>query len=635
MKNYAAILLVLLFPFALASCGGSSDGEEAGTEQKETPPSSTPEAKPQIYTFSDDSSLTPNVAFATDEEMVIVLGSDLDGKEMPFKSVFLQRDGIGSMLVEISANGLPSAIIAGDAIFKINKYSYAEGKWFMHFSADQNGTISDLTVELPQSFGAHISNLDSWMRNRINTAYQASALQNQSQSNARNIKTEEFLEFVAVTVELGACGISAATANPLIIFWACQSAVRSTIDFLDDAPLVSPTNLDTQKCFFGIGEGGISFMAPACLVATGLRIAADRVRDGDSDISEMEELADKSMDENRFIGEDPVIEDFPTPLLTAPQLAIISPQWQETFSSEQLIPIAIAASDSVNKVSYEVRSIETGAVVVFGDTERTPSGNFESTIQNGILKDGRYVLIVSTADDRPETTNSVSFMISGSTSKVIELYAISTTTPIYQGINLVITGSYNEVYYDQDGNRQNRPGYYEFQTPSNFRINADSYRDPGQQGNLSVNAPSFPKELTICREKDTGAWIAKSVNRSGQILGFGGNSGSGSVSGSFSIDASGAITITTDMSGSFEGYANVLSSTQTITMHFNASFDGRHVAYHRDSVYTANVTYGRTYDRIVETFNDQFEDSQSYPRSFLEERRVTSDIIPSICTQDN
>ena len=88
------------------------------------------------------------------------------------------------------------------------------------------------------------------------------------------------------------------------------------------------------------------------------------------------------------------------------------------------------------------------------DTERTPSGNFESTIQNGILKDGRYVLIVSTADDRPETTNSVSFMISGSTSKVIELYAISTTTPIYQGINLVITGSYNEVYYDQDGNRQ-------------------------------------------------------------------------------------------------------------------------------------------------------------------------------------
>src|SRR5690606_560047 len=131
----------------------------------------------------------------------------------------------------------------------------------------------------------------------------------------------------------------------------------------------------------------------------------------------------------------------------------------------------------------------TGAVVVFGDTERTPSGNFESTIQNGILKDGRYVLIVSTADDRPETTNSVSFMISGSTSKVIELYAISTTTPIYQGINLVITGSYNEVYYDQDGNRQNRPGYYEFQTPSNFRINADSYRDPGQQGNLSVNAP--------------------------------------------------------------------------------------------------------------------------------------------------
>lgn len=395
MKEYVAILLVLLLPFALASCGGSSDGEDPGAGQKDTPPSSTPEARSRIYTFSDDSSLTPNIAFATDEEMVIVLGSELDGEEMPFKSVILKKDGIGSMLVEISASGLPSAIITGDSIFKINKYSYVEGKWFMQFSADQDGTISNLTVELPQSFGEHISNLDSWMRNRINTADQASLSHDQSQSSARDISTDEFLEFVALTVEFGACGISTATANPLVIVWACQSAARSTIDFLDDAPLVSPTNLDTQKCFFGIGENGISFLDPACLIATGLRIAADRVRDDSSDISEMEELADKSMDGNRFIGEDPIIEDFPTPLLMPPQVAIISPQWRETFTSEQNVRIQVAASEGVEVIDYEIRSKESGAFLISGNTGKGLSGNFEIDIASENFEPGTYFVTVS------------------------------------------------------------------------------------------------------------------------------------------------------------------------------------------------------------------------------------------------
>ncbi|MCC4269896.1 hypothetical protein LL254_04190 [Marinobacter nauticus] len=557
MKDYAAILLVLLLPFALASCGGSSDGEDPGTGQKDIPPSATPEAKPQIYTFSDDSSLTPNVAFATDEEMVIVLGSDLDGKEMPFKSVFLQKDGIGSMLVEISANGLPSAIIAGDVIFKINKYSYAEGKWFMQFSVDQNGTISDLTVELPQSFGAHISNLDSWMRNRINTAYQASATQNQSQSNARNIKTEEFLEFVAVTVELGACGISAVTANPLVIAWACQSAVRSTIDFLDDAPLVSPTNLDTQKCFFGIGENGISFMDPACLVATGLRIAADRVKDGDSDISEMEELADKSMDENRFIGEDPVIEDFPTPLLTVPRVAIISPQWLETFSPEQDVRIQVAASESVEVIDYEIRSKESGAFLISGNTGKGPAGNFEIDIAAESLEPGTYFVTVSATRGEFVTQTYRSFVVDPTqTEKTLRIAAISTDIKIYDHTTSNIS---NHTYPIGDGNGGWTTGSQNFTSDWRPRVFASEYDDLAWIGD-HAGYEKLPASISICRLD--GKWISKSVSESGSSSTYRNVVGSMGANVIFRVNASGVVSLsyTNSVSGDSNRANDTISS---------------------------------------------------------------------------
>lgn len=411
MKDYVAILLVLLFPFALASCGGSSDGEEPDTEQEETPPSATPEVRSKIFTFSDESNLTPNVGLATEEEMLIVLGSDVEGEEMPLKSMILQKNGLGSLLVEFSASGMPSAFITSERTIKINKYSYSAGKWFMHFSVSESGALTDQSVELPQSFGEYVSSLDSWMRNRSGATTQLSVLSTQNQSGALKDSFASMLEIAAIGVEMGACAVSAGTANPGLILWACQSAVSTTIDLLDDGELTPPTNRDTQNCFFGFNENGISFFDPVCMVSTGLRIAADQLRGEGADTSEMEGLTDKSMDENRFIGEDPVIEEFPTPLLTSPQLAIISPQWRETFTSKQDVRIQVAASEDVEVIDYEVRSKESGAFLISGNTGKTPSGNFQIDIAAESLEPGTYFVTVSATSGDLSTQSYSSFVI--------------------------------------------------------------------------------------------------------------------------------------------------------------------------------------------------------------------------------
>lgn len=412
MKNYAAILLILVLAFAASSCGGSSGGEDEGSGQETSRSSPAPEASQQIYSFSNESSLTPNVAFTTDDEMLIVLGSDVEGNEMPLKSMVIQKDGVGSLLVEFSANGMPSAFITGDSTIKVNKYSYAEGKWFIHFSVNKAGAITDHTVELPQSFGEYVSNLDSWMRNRSDPASQVSALSHQQDKwESDEEKYAALLEFAAVAVELGACGVSAASGNPGIILWACQSAASTTIEFLRDGHLTPPTNLDTQKCFFGVDENGISFFDPVCLVSTGLRIAADQVRGDGTDTSEMEALADKSMEQNRFIGEDPVVEDFPTPLLTAPRLAVLSPQWLESFSTEQDVQIKVVASESVSVIDYEIRSKESEAFLISGNTGKSPSGNFEIDISAENLEAGTYFVTVSASQAGYSSSAYSSFVV--------------------------------------------------------------------------------------------------------------------------------------------------------------------------------------------------------------------------------
>lgn len=398
MKDYAAFLLIILFPIAVASCGGSSDSvseDSAQTDNRSSPaPEPTPNPTPQIYTFSDDSSLTPNVGFATDDEMVIVLGSDVEGDEMPLKSMVMQKEGVGSLLVEFSANGMPSAFITSDSTIKINKYSYAEGRWFIHFSVNKDDSVTDHTVELPQSFSDYVTKLDSWMRNRSDASNQLSELNKQNQSDALKDSFASMLEIAAIGVEMGAC--AASFLNPGMILWACQSAVSTTIDFLRDGELTPPTNLDTQKCFFGADENGISFLDPVCLITTGLRIGADQLRGDNTDTSEMEQLADKTMEQDRFIGEDPVIEDFPTPLLTAPQLAILSPQWRESYTTGQDVQIEVAASEGVDVIDYEVRSKENGAFLISGNSGKTPSGNFEIDIAAETLEAGSYFVTVST-----------------------------------------------------------------------------------------------------------------------------------------------------------------------------------------------------------------------------------------------
>lgn len=419
MKHYLACLLLLTLPFTIVSCGGSSGGDDQESEQVAEPGNSktapAPESTPQIYTYSDDSSVTPNVAFATDDEMIIVLGPDVEGGEMPLKSMIMQKDGVGSLLVEFSANGMPSAFITRDGTVKINRYSYAEGKWFIHFSVNQAGSVTDHTVELPQSFGEYVSNLDSWMRSRSEAVNQLSTLSKQDQSKAVKDSIAIMLEVAAVGIEMGVCAGST-VLGPGVMFWACQSAVSTTVDFIEDGQLSPPAEMDYQKCLFSVGAEGIHMGDPVCLLTTGLRLASEQLRGDTPDTSEMEDLADKSMDQNRYIGEDPVIEDFPTPLLTAPQLAVLSPQWLESFSTEQDVPIKVAASEGIDVVNFEVRSSDTGAVLVSGDTQASFTGEFEIKIESGTLEAGRYFLSVSASNGELSTETYSSLEITSNTS---------------------------------------------------------------------------------------------------------------------------------------------------------------------------------------------------------------------------
>lgn len=413
MKDYAAFLFILLLPFVAASCGGSSSGDDQGIDQEDNRASPGPEPGIQIYTFADDSNLTPNLAFGTDDEMVITLGPKVDGDEMPISTMIIQKDDVGSLLAQFSASGMLTALITRDRTIKINKYSYAEGKWFMHFSEIQSTSITSHSVELPQSFADYVSNLDSWMRSRSQLTSQTSGLNKQSQSGSLKEAIAVYLELQAKKIEAVACALSTRSGRPSVILWACQSAIRTTIDLAKDGRLDEPDAIDYAECLLDVTPNGVRVLDAVCLVSTGLKSTAQLIR-GTEDIIEIQELADKSMEEDRFIGEDPVLEDFPTPLLTAPRIAIVSPQWRESFTTEQDVQIKVVASESVDVVDYEIRSKDNAAFLISGNIGKAPSGNFEIDIAAENLEAGVYFVTVSASNSGFSNQSYSSFQITNS-----------------------------------------------------------------------------------------------------------------------------------------------------------------------------------------------------------------------------